>query len=392
MTPKPYTARCSCRVGTSSDRETATGSCLRPLQTPSEWLTWPSDSCEGACRGKRNICELQTENRNVDEPKALQVGTTMIERIGSGRKVKGGHNLKPVELREGRVITEAIEINAAWHCNIRCRWCSHSSPGMPTRYASATVAASALEALSEFMRVDHVRVLGGEPLLHPELVDLIRAVRGTGISERIRVISNGLLLHRMPPELWDTVDEIHVSAYPATRRFLERTMPELRAMAITHNVTLLIKYFDHFRIPYREDDGDNVLTQRIYRTCQIGNVWRCLTLEGGRLYRCPQAASERLLVHSPVGCAGEDYLEVATISSAVDIATWLNRDLALVSCRTCAGSVGQLVPHQPLLPREMDGVASSTRALDLDFLDLLEADPAASNSCVDGEVLIHGRR
>src|SRR5579859_7018604 len=127
---------------------------------------------------------------------------------------------KPIEIRDGYVFTEVIEINAAWHCNIHCQWCSHASPSFPKQYADSASVVANLTTLSKFMQVDHVRVLGGEPLLHPQLNVLIEAIRGTGISDRVRLLTNGLTLHRVSPEFWRVVDEVHVSVYPNTARFI----------------------------------------------------------------------------------------------------------------------------------------------------------------------------
>ncbi|MQB01926.1 MAG: radical SAM protein [Actinobacteria bacterium] len=77
----------------------------------------------------------------------------------------------------GKLGTEAVEINAAWHCNISCSWCSHGSPELPPRFADESVVGRDLRCLARWLRVDHVRVLGGEPLVHPRLPHLLQLVR-----------------------------------------------------------------------------------------------------------------------------------------------------------------------------------------------------------------------
>lgn len=296
---------------------------------------------------------------------------------------------KPVEIRDGRVFTEAIEINAAWHCNIRCQWCSHASPGLPKQFADIASVAASLTTLSKFLKVDHVRILGGEPLLHPQLNLLIEAIRGSGIGNKARLLTNGLILHQMPPEFWRIVDEVHISVYPNTARFIERHVPALRIAAGAHEVTLVLKYFNHFRVSYRADDGDGNLTQRIYRTCQIGNVWRCITLEDGRLYRCPQATYIQRFTGDARDGRGLDFLEVDAITSALEVEQWLRCETSLTSCRICTGSVGKLYPHQQMQP-SIEAATAPTEAIDHGYLALLESDMNASNLCVDQEVVLNG--
>ena len=72
-------------------------------------------------------------------------------------------------------------------CNVRCRACynteaSHIKP-------MAEVMVEFEYALSQ-RRLDCVTLLGGEPLLHPELLDIARAIRSRGI--RVAVFTNAL--------------------------------------------------------------------------------------------------------------------------------------------------------------------------------------------------------
>jgi uncharacterized Fe-S cluster-containing radical SAM superfamily protein len=287
-----------------------------------------------------------------------------------------------LRLTDARVFTEAVEINAAWHCNIKCAWCSHASPDAPKKYSERDHVKHSLTQLAAWMTVDHVRILGGEPLLHPHLVDLMDDIRSTGITENIRILTNGVSLHQVSSGFWQAVDEVHISVYPNTVRHLESHLEELQKQAVDAQTTLILKYYDHFRLAYRNDDGDEELTQRIYKTCQIGNLWRCLTVEEGRLYRCPQ--STYLHISGRMRQAGRlssDYLEIFEISSAEEILAWLRQDAALESCRMCAGSAGTRQLHRQL------GIRTSAppAAVDNEYLKVLEADITASNSCVSKE-------
>jgi uncharacterized Fe-S cluster-containing radical SAM superfamily protein len=284
-----------------------------------------------------------------------------------------------LRLTDACVYTEALEINAAWHCNIKCAWCSHASPDAQKKYSERDHVKNSLTQLAAWMTVDHVRILGGEPLLHPHLVDLMDDIRGSGITEKIRIVTNGVALHQVGSDFWQAADEVHISVYPNTLRHIESRLQELQKQAADAQTMLILNYYDHFRIAYRDEDGDDALTQRVYKTCQIGNLWRCLTVEEGRLYRCPQSAylhikgGERQARGSAV-----DYLEISEISSAAEVLGWLQQKSALDGCRLCAGSVGIRQRHRQL------GIRTSEPpvAVDLEYLKVLETDITASNSCV----------
>lgn len=290
----------------------------------------------------------------------------------------------------GKLAAEAVEINAAWHCNISCAWCSHGSPALPRDLADELVVGRDLRSLATWMTVDHVRVLGGEPLLHPRLACLLQVIRSAQLSDRIRILTNGLLLAQAEDAVWDLVDEIHISVYPNTRKAIEAALPSLTDRAAGANTTLLVKYFDHFRVSYRIPDDDHILTERIYRTCQIGNVWRCLTVEQGNLYRCPQAAFRHRFHPLIVSASGGDHLPIHEVSSAAQIRRWLHRGEPLEACRGCAGSAGELLAHRQLHSRERrDSLRAEAspfpmgvNGIDLSYLAELEIDANADNGCV----------
>jgi len=72
-------------------------------------------------------------------------------------------------------------------CNVRCRACYNSEA--PRIKPMAEVLAEFEFARSQ-RRLDCVTLLGGEPLLHPQLLDITRAIRAQGI--RVAVFSNAL--------------------------------------------------------------------------------------------------------------------------------------------------------------------------------------------------------
>ena len=284
---------------------------------------------------------------------------------------------KPVAIVDGRVHPEAVEINAVRHCNISCRSCSHGSPSMRPSFADPGHVERDLAALAQWIDVEHVRVLGGEPLLHPQLPALLRAVRRSGLGERRRLLTNGLRLAEQKDDLWAELEEVHVSVYPDTANHIARVRPAIVHAAERTGTVLRFKHFDHFRISFRRPEDHPELTQDIYETCLIGNRWRCLSVDSGSLHRCPQA----MLGADPATVA-EDSLTIADIDSSEVVRAWLLRPKALRSCSDCAGSVGIRRPHRARVPGDVDILPES---LDLAYLARLRADSDADNGCVSVE-------
>lgn len=81
-----------------------------------------------------------------------------------------------------------LEINQ--ECNLACRACYREKTGASKPFA---VVMADLETLERNQEVQTVSVAGGEPTLHPELVEIVAAIHRRG--HRVSLVTNGLLLN-----------------------------------------------------------------------------------------------------------------------------------------------------------------------------------------------------
>src|SRR5882762_3474115 len=104
-----------------------------------------------------------------------------------------------IHIESGKVINpHSLEINVTLHCNMRCKSCAHLSPLFRREYIDATETHATLAVLAKNYHASYVKIIGGEPLLHPNIVEVISAVRASGVSDAIQVVTNGTLLARAP--------------------------------------------------------------------------------------------------------------------------------------------------------------------------------------------------
>jgi radical SAM family protein/4Fe-4S single cluster protein len=277
---------------------------------------------------------------------------------------------------------EGIEVNAALHCNMRCTSCSHLAPLFRREFVDPAATYDSLARLAKHYHAAYTKILGGEPLLHPDLVELIEAVRASGVSDVVLVCTNGVLLDRMAEEFWRAVDALEISIYPS------RTPPAGRirmfaGLAREHDVQLTVNYYDHFRIAYSENGTDSApLVQRIFDSCKLAHYWHSHTLHEGWLYRCPQSVV--LPRHLDEGWDGRvDGLEIRDDPRFLDdLVAFLNRRAPLRACSNCIGSVGRLVPHAETRPRDWRQVAPTEEVVDFVHLRESEEDITVDNGCV----------
>jgi organic radical activating enzyme len=145
------------------------------------------------------------------------------------------------------------------------------------------------------IRPQNVRIMGGEPLLHPHLETILHETRHHWTDSRIELITNGLLLPKMKPSLYETIKEVR-AAVTVSKHFddvhynalLETGLQTLRCHGIRPNIS---KSHQRWMKCYRIDANGSVHPhhsdpEKAWKICYVKN--RCTTLLNNQLYRCPQ--------------------------------------------------------------------------------------------------------
>ncbi|MFC9126452.1 radical SAM protein [Streptomyces sp. NPDC057099] len=295
-----------------------------------------------------------------------------------------------VHVEDGKVINpEGIEINASLQCNMRCKSCAHLSPLFRRENADPAETHDILTVLAGNYRASYAKIMGGEPLLHPDIVGLIEAVRASGVSDTVLVATNGTLLDRAREEFWRIVDSLEISVYPS-RPLTSEQIDRYQGMARDHDVSLLINHYGHFRQIYSETGTDSrSLVQDVFDTCKLAHYWRSHTVFDGWLYRCPQSLFMPQKLENGGWDPHEDGLEIADDPGFLDrLHQFLTRAKPLRACGNCLGSVGTLHQHTEL-PRDAWRPQQKLEELiDVEFLELCKSDIAADDGCVDSSSFV----
>jgi organic radical activating enzyme len=280
-----------------------------------------------------------------------------------------------------RLHLHAIEINAVWHCNLSCVACAHGSPMAPKGLAHPDTVERDLANLSTAADVSVIRVLGGEPLLHPELPVLLRAVRRSGLSGMIRVITNGTRLHTTDFAWLELVDEVHISRYPGTRVDPDGVAELTRLCQVTGK-TLILKDFHAFRHIQPAQPLTAAQTREVFDTCQQAHAWSCHTVHNGYVHMCPVTADP--------GFADPEACPIEPVHTLADrLTAFLNRPEPLRACAGCLGTVGNLFQHQQANAKTWLTLTRSG-TIDRAQLEAARRDPMAPTGCATHEVLAEG--
>jgi organic radical activating enzyme len=256
-------------------------------------------------------------------------------------------------LERGRILNRACVINVVEHCNLRCRSCAHLSPVMPEHFVDPGALGADLTALSKSYHVNVLKILGGEPLLHPGLPEVLRAARRSQVADRLEIWTNGLLLPRMDGSVWEAVDSVRISLYPG-RSLKPDKLDACADIARQHNVSLRYKRYEAFQESYSEQGTDDAeLVRKIYLTCNHAHRWRCQTVAGGWFFKCAQAYM------IPKGMALGPQITYGNGIRIDDSPRFRDRLLGyltspepLPACRNCLGSAGRYIEHEQVRRQE----------------------------------------
>jgi len=107
-----------------------------------------------------------------------------------------------------------IEIDIVVGCNLRCNYCSHLSP-YRKGYVSIDEILYWFETWSKKIQPNEIRLLGGEPFLHPDLASIIIQSRKIWKTSKLGITTNGLLIRKSNQDVLNALKKseftVHIS-------------------------------------------------------------------------------------------------------------------------------------------------------------------------------------
>ena len=187
-----------------------------------------------------------------------------------------------------------FEINLAEHCNLNCYGCMNFSNIAEPEFVSIEDFNRDMARMGEIFghECERIYLIGGEPLLNPEICELIKIAREHFIKGDIFVFTNGILLARQDGNFWETCRDndtgILISAYP-----IKLDKDTIRNMADKFGVSVKWAWNQaeneraEFVIEAINLAGNNNAKLN-FALCE--RAFNCTTLKRGRLFTCPFAA------------------------------------------------------------------------------------------------------
>lgn len=185
-------------------------------------------------------------------------------------------------------VLHRLVVHLTDHCNLNCAGCTHFSNISPKYFADTAEFARDMQRLSTlFSSITEIYLLGGEPLLHPEVGRFVTITRELFPDSRINLMTNGVLGDRVPQEVWEALaqSDAHLvcDLYP-----VDLPVDEMNAAAERFGATIdwTEPRGEFFRLPIDPAGGHDPADA--FARCRWVN--NCPILRGGRLYPCAYIA------------------------------------------------------------------------------------------------------
>lgn len=239
---------------------------------------------------------------------------------------------------------EVLVVNILDHCNLRCRGCDHFGCIAEPYFVPYETIKSDLEQMSKILKGSHILrmgIEGGEPLLHPDLLKIVKVARMCFPYIPIRIVTNGLLLKMQKDEFWKILREYNIEIW-VTRYPINLDFEGMQKKADEENVKF--KYWCGTDINEKklfkkiiDLNGENDPVER-FAHCYVSNYGNFLM--EGKLYSCPFSCQSYRIFNKKFNqnliMTEDDYLDIYQVEDMKELFSFAARPKYY--CRYCNGN------------------------------------------------------
>ncbi len=201
-----------------------------------------------------------------------------------------------------------LEVNIADHCNLNCQCCDHFSPIADKYLLDLDEFERDMERLAQLMNNEMgiFKIQGGEPTLHPQLIDFMRITREKFPKSTIFFFTNGILLLQLEKgengNLWQAMKDydvtLMVTTYPVKLDF-EKLDKKAQEYGLKYERFVEVGKVDPHDVGHKKYYGCDIDKLSVHHPFDLkGKVEKyqyvscyqfneSITLRHGKIYTCP---------------------------------------------------------------------------------------------------------
>lgn len=234
---------------------------------------------------------------------------------------------------------ELVEFHIVEHCNLNCKSCMHFSPLAEEKFVDYEEFKRDVKSLYRITkgRIKTINILGGEPLLHRELIPILNYTRRYFKESEIRLISNGILLNSQKEVFWQCLrySNIHLSVtkYPIGINYQNITRLTQK-YGVRYSFYADEKEYSQWHFPLDVEGKQDPVNG--FKNCRKGNNCTNINIVNGKLYMCPVVSNIRYFNNyfkKDLAVSSEDFLVLREVSSIQEIYDYMSKPIPF--CRYC---------------------------------------------------------
>ena len=223
-----------------------------------------------------------------------------------------------------------IEIHLTHHCNLNCKYCSHFSSIADKWELDPIDFENDLKSIDNNIlnSFDHIKLLGGEPLLNKHINDILIIARKY-FKHKITILTNGILLSKMPDKFYkickDNNIEITYTKYPIIYDKIKTFIKSLKDKGVN-----IYQQRNGSIFNYRKYNLEgNIDPNKSFQNCTKGliNEMNCMQLVGTKLFRCyriPYIWIFNKKFNQNLEITKDDYLDLKDVIDSNDIIKYIS--------------------------------------------------------------------
>ncbi len=225
-----------------------------------------------------------------------------------------------------------------WHCNLNCKYCDHFSPIAETKFIEPKVIKKHFLQLRKVIDIKTIGLMGGEPLLHPQLKTILKMSRKIFPHTNLLIFTNGILLNNQDDEFWEICRQykIHIliSKLDIKINFYKSfTKAKLYGVTLAYYGAEAGKYKKMYKMKLDEEGRQDV--NEMHKICWQ-NKGSCNYFEDGKLYKCSIAGNVfhfNKYFKKNLQVTPKDYIDVYKVKNIKEIEDYFNNPMPF--CRYC---------------------------------------------------------
>ena len=230
-----------------------------------------------------------------------------------------------------------FSIHLTEHCNLNCCGCSHfCNLHKEPEFLDLKEFERDFARLSELFHgeAEYIHLMGGEPLLHPQITDMFPIARKSFPHADLKILTNGILLPKMQDSFWNACRENNIIITPSQFP-IKVDYREVQRKAEHFGVRcLLVWEKSEFRKDVLDLDGFHDPLTNFLKCTHPNN---CTFFSHGRFCTCNiplNIGNFNTFFHKNLRLSEQDYIDIYKAKSGQEILSFLTKPIPF--CRYCA--------------------------------------------------------